>query len=421
MENPLHWLINESLSNTKDFNERSQIKMTFRIWFILSLLFIVLASIVVVFENDYGLIYPISTGLVFLVVVAYLLRSNKRKIASYLISFSGVIITLIAVFLLENPMPIDGGLWLIIFCMYAYFSLEKRTGNVLFVFSMVVYSVYLIFVLPKHLDTFDLESLQLSQQIVLVATIVSIFLIIRHLIVAFILANKEGEKHLLEVNSELSYQNTIIESQNKEKTLMMMEIHHRVKNNLQVINSLLRIQANKLQDDQSRDVFNEAQNKVIAMSLIHEEMYKNKNLDEINFMGYIHNLTKAIVANNQSDKAVDVNVDSEIEFIDNKTMVPLGLILNEMIINSLKHGFKIANNNRIDIQFIFNDKGEDEFVMHYKDNGKGFDPTEVNVENSFGLEMIDALSEQLDAQFEILSVEKGVHMTLTFIGTEENA
>lgn len=418
MGNPFHWLVKDALLKTDDFYEQSKIKMAFRIWYILFALFVVLAILLLSFEDDLGLIYPVSSGVLALVIVGYFIKTDQIRVASYIISFGGLLIVLLGVFLIDNPMPLDGGLWLLIFCMYAYFSLGKNVGNILFTISLVFYCFYLVWVMPYDLETFELSKYEPQNAAVLVSVIVVIFLIIRHLIIEFIRTKDEAEKHLKEVNCELVYQNSIIDSQNKEKTLMMKEIHHRVKNNLQVINSLLRIQSSKLKDSKTKEVFNEAQNRVIAMALIHEEMYKNNSLDKIDIKNYVNSLAKEIVANNQSTKSVEVLVNSEIKFIHNKTMVPLGLIINELIINSIKHGFPTSSRECIiSINFVCDSKSEDicdESIMIYKDNGIGFDASKIDSDLTFGMEMIEALSEQLEGEFKIAKAEMGVEMFLKF-------
>jgi len=418
MKNPLNWIIKDSLEKTEDYYEKSRLNLTFRIWLALTSFFIILAIVMVIFNDDLGTIYLIGIGLLILVPVGYCLNTNKVKIAANIISFIGVILVSVGIFTFNNPMPLDGGLWLLIFCIYAYFSLGLKTGNLLFFTSIITYSFYLIFRLPDNLALFKREEITVDKVVILVSMIVIIFLIIRHIVIEFVKTKNEAEQSFKEINSELIYQNKVIESQNEEKTLMMREIHHRVKNNLQVINSLLRIQANKLNDDKTKDVFNDAQNRVIAMALIHEEMYKNNSLDKVEVQNYISNLSKEILANNSPENDIKIKIHSELEFIHNKKMVSLGLIVNELIINSIKHGFRGFHKSK-DIEITFtcdcgNECQGNPCLMIYKDNGVGFEMEDINTETSFGMEMVEALSEQLDGALVVKNAQVGVEMHLQF-------
>ncbi len=411
----IDWFIGASLEKADDSQERARIKMNFHVWLAFAITLTILISLLIYFGDKVGLIYPIASGLVLAFITGVLIKKGKSKIASYLITFFGWGIVVTSIFAIINPLPVDGGVWLALFIVYAFFMHGKKAGTIMTVVSVILYSIFIIVRLDDNLVVYDKETLEERQYYAVAVIVAVIFIIMRSVIAAFIDARDEVNKQLQQKMDELSHQYKIIESQNKEKTLMMNEIHHRVKNNLQVINSLLSIQSRKLDDHQSKAVFTEAQNRVVAMALIHEEMYRNKNLGEINFSKYIHNLSQEIIRNHESDMKVQLEVNSDVEFIDNKTMVPLGLILNELIINSLKHGFQDGLNNKIEINFSLKEKAKKEqFSMEYKDNGRGFDPNKIDSDISFGLDMVHALSEQIDAEFEILKPETGVHMSLVF-------
>lgn len=405
------WFIRAELEKTSSVKGKEKIKLSFRVWLAFALLLIILESILLLTHDEIGLLRPVTLGVLVAIVVGVLFRCQQSKWASLTITFWGWLIVNYAIFSIINPLPIDGSLWLILFCVYAFFAHGNKVGTILSILSVISYSIFVFAYLPDNMDTYNRYTVPKAQYYTVVSIVVMIFFVNRQIILEFIKARNKAEDDLKAKNSELIEQNKIIENQNKEKTLMMNEIHHRVKNNLQVINSLLRIQSRKLEDEKAQAVFTEAQNRVVAMALVHEEIYRNENLGEIEFNSYIYNLAEEIIRNHKSYNSVNLEVDSEVEYIDNKTMVPLGLILNELIINSLKHGFKKSSGNKIKIEFKHED---DRLFLCYYDNGIGFNPADVNQDESYGLELIDALSTQIDASFKIEKTEQGVHMCLVF-------
>lgn len=412
----IDWFIGASLDKANDSYEKARIKMNFHVWSAFTITLTLLIILLIYFGDKVGLIYPIGLGLVLAAITGVMIKNGRSKMASYLITIFGWGIVVTSIFTIINPLPVDGGVWLALFIVYAFFMHGKKTGTILMIVSVILYSLFIIFRLADNLVVYNKETIAERQYFVVATIVAVIFIMMRSVIAAFIDARDEVNQQLQQKMDELSHQYSIIESQNKEKTVMMNEIHHRVKNNLQVINSLLRIQSSKLDDKKTIDVFNEAQSRVIAMSLIHEEMYRNEKLDQIGFANYIQSLSKEILENLESQKKVDLNVNSELDFIDNKTIVPLGLIMNELIMNSVKHGFQNTTGNKITIDFK-NEKEfdgmEGAFMMNYTDNGVGFDPKKVDPDKSFGLELIYALSEQLNAQFEIHPSDQGVCLSLS--------
>lgn len=186
----------------------------------------------------------------------------------------------------------------------------------------------------------------------------------------------------------------------KEKDVLLKEIHHRVKNNLQIISSLLSLQSNYLLEEDVKEIFLESQNRIRSMSLIHEKLYQSNNLSEIDFKDYIQELSNYLVISyNLSSFEVDIllNIDSIKCHID--TAIPLGIIFNELITNSIKHAFQDVEQGVIEIRAS---KKEDQIVVSYSDNGNGL-PDDFSIENisSLGFSLITNLAEQLSAKLEI--------------------
>jgi len=175
---------------------------------------------------------------------------------------------------------------------------------------------------------------------------------------------------------------------------MLKEIHHRVKNNLQVITSLLRLQSREINDQKSTEYFHDAIQRVLAMSLIHEMMYQSKELSKINLEAYLESLVREQIKTYAIDKNIQLKVSCEIEYIQPKSLVSFALMFNELISNTLKHGFK--NQNEGEIIIDIKHPKENIVTAIYKDNGTWLSPQK---EGSFGLELIEDLCVQMDGKF----------------------
>lgn len=199
----------------------------------------------------------------------------------------------------------------------------------------------------------------------------------------------------------------------QEKEVLLREIHHRVKNNLQIISSLLNLQAKYLKDEQILEIFKNSQKRIESMALIHEQLYQSKNLAKINFADYtrklVSNLFSAYVFNSDTTK---LQLDLENIFIDIDVAIPCGLIINELILNSLKYAFPEGKTGMISVDFYPNE--QEKFVLVVSDNGIGF-PEDFDFKNteSLGLQLVNDLTSQLDGDIQ-LDTSKGVKITITF-------
>jgi PAS domain S-box-containing protein len=213
------------------------------------------------------------------------------------------------------------------------------------------------------------------------------------------------------------------------------EIHHRIKNNLQVISSLLDLQADKfkgrkdIKDTEILEAFKESQDRVISMALIHEELYKGGELDTLDFSPYIKELTDNLFLTYKlGDADIDLNMDlAENIFLDMDTAVPLGIIVNELVTNSLKHAFsgrdkgeiRIKLNKEKNSEYMSEGCKSETFVLSISDNGKGI-PENLDIEDldSLGFQLVTSLVDQLDGEFE-LKKNNGTEFKMRFTVTEK--
>ncbi|MFH1624528.1 MAG: histidine kinase dimerization/phosphoacceptor domain -containing protein, partial [Pseudomonadota bacterium] len=199
----------------------------------------------------------------------------------------------------------------------------------------------------------------------------------------------------------------------REKETMLKEIHHRVKNNLQVISSLLDIQSSYLQDEEIKAIFQQSVERVKTMAMIHTQLYQSTDLALIDFGDFIRDLAGRL---QQSYVTAGSPIEFHIDIPDEirlgiETSIPCGLILNEMVSNALRHAFPEGRGGVVTISMK---RAGDRFVLTVQDNGIGF-PVTVDFQNprSLGLELVNLLVEQIDGAID-LQVEGGTTFTVTF-------
>jgi two-component sensor histidine kinase len=207
--------------------------------------------------------------------------------------------------------------------------------------------------------------------------------------------------------------NRVIQKQSADLQVLLKEIHHRVKNNLQVISSLLDLQSLTISDNQASEAVKEGKNRVQSMALIHQNLYSEDNLKGIRARDYIGNLLKSL-CDSYNINPGNVKLHAEIDDLklDVDTMIPLGLILNELVSNSLKYAFRDGSSGELSI--ILKEMN-DQLFLKVKDNGTGF-PDGVNTaeSKSFGMKMIRAFAQKLKARLDIYNQDgANVEMHIT--------
>jgi len=203
-----------------------------------------------------------------------------------------------------------------------------------------------------------------------------------------------------------------IEKSLEEKEMLIKEIHHRVKNNLMVISSLLSLQSRYIKDETYKSIFKESQNRARSMALIHELLYQSSDLKRINFGKFINTLTGElykIYISNQNLIKLNVNVESVM--VDVNAAIPLGLIVNELVSNSMKHAFPDGRKGNINIEFCAVD---DNYTLVVEDDGVGFpEDLDLNNTDSLGLRIVNSLTEQIEGKL-IFDRTKGSKFIIKF-------
>jgi hypothetical protein len=210
-----------------------------------------------------------------------------------------------------------------------------------------------------------------------------------------------------------------IRSSLAEKEVMLKEIHHRVKNNLQVISSLLNLQSAQEQDPATVAALKESQGRVRSMALVHEELYRSTDLADIDMASYVRKLTNNLFfAYQPAGTRVTLDIDVHDVYLPVDAAVPCGLIINELISNSLKYAFRKRSKGAITVRF---QREGDSFRLMVGDDGVGL-PLEVDIEHSesLGLQLVSILAKQLRATLEV-SRSQGTSFALSFVSHSKHA
>ncbi|MCD4797243.1 MAG: sensor histidine kinase, partial [Candidatus Cloacimonetes bacterium] len=200
---------------------------------------------------------------------------------------------------------------------------------------------------------------------------------------------------------------------------LLKEVHHRVKNNMQIISSLLKMQASYIKDEEAGDLFKDSCNRVKSMAIIHEKLYLSKNLAYIDFKKYLGSLIPHLFSSyGVETSTIQFEIDVNNVLLNINKAIPCGLIVNELISNSLKHAFPKGRKGIVSIS-MHKEKDVDDpkkqmFMFIIKDNGIGL-PKKMDVKNtdSLGFKIIYALTEQLHGNIE-LDRRKGLTIKIKF-------
>ncbi len=204
--------------------------------------------------------------------------------------------------------------------------------------------------------------------------------------------------------------NRIIQKQSVELQILMKEIHHRVKNNLQIISSLLDIQSLTLDNEAAIQAIKGSKNRVQSMAILHRFLYHENNIRGIMVEDYMKNLSENLFSSyNINPDKIKLETDIDKLNLDVDTMIPLGLIINELVSNSLKYAFETAGTGKV---FISLKEKENCLHLQVRDNGKGFPEAMIQQKQTFGLQLITAFAQKLKAKLDIYN-DNGAVVTMS--------
>ena len=201
--------------------------------------------------------------------------------------------------------------------------------------------------------------------------------------------------HTFKLNKK---KNRLLEKQNKEKEFLLKEIHHRVKNNLEIVSSLLALQSAQTNDLTVIDAMQESQNRVHSMSMIHQKLYQGKNLGTIEMKDYLINLGNHVLDSFGADQRIVLECPMDTLELDVDTAVPLGLIVNELVTNALKYAFPEGRKGQIEVKLT--QESTDTLILKVVDNGIGQEDDDFTKGTGFGMQLIQLLTQQLNGTME---------------------
>ncbi len=331
--------------------------------------------------------------------------------ATYTFAFT----TNVSIFVIVQQYEANVGNYLyyfpLIFCVALIHNPTKPNTRTILLFSMIAVSFLCAWI-------FDIDSLKQTQisdrdnEILLIynsvltffITIVLVYLVVK-------LINRQNNEALSLLKKEQEAQKIITQSL-KEKETLLAEIQHRVKNNLAIITGLLNLQTEKAPCEVSKQLMTESKNRVMSIAMVHERLYKKDNLSKIDLKLYLSELVKEVVKSFPINTA-QIETFEELDKIELEITkaVPIGLIVNEALTNSLKHAFNNGQqkpNIKIKMQLIY-----DRIQICITDNGSGFSDLSNRQDTALGLSLIESLSDQIDAQV-VFKNEDGACVSLVF-------
>lgn len=230
------------------------------------------------------------------------------------------------------------------------------------------------------------------------------------------LIDYRGKKAILSINRDITerkYNELRLEKSLKEKDILLKEIHHRVKNNLQIISSIMDLQVDSFEDPSIIKIFQDSKNRIHSMALLHENLYQSGDLSQIDMSAYIRRLVDSFYSSYEHMmSSVFIEINAEEIFLDMDSAIPVGLILTELMTNALKHAFPNEQIGNITLTMKPDSPGY--ILLQVSDNGVGL-PERLNIKDiqSLGLQLVSILSRQLRGTIEFIH-EKGTSIKIIF-------
>ncbi len=406
-------LINIGVKSEMDFYEKREARMVNLFGWIALIGSIIGITTVFFIEAKYPTIIAVFS--VFTALVVLLLNYKGFYNAA---TYTFVFTTSFSIFIIVQQYSTNVGNYLyyfpLIFCVALVHNPTKANANnrTLFLFSIIAVSFLSGWI-------FDIDSLknstvteQDSKALTVYNSCLTFFLTVIMVYLVVKLINRQNNEALGLLKKEREAQLVIAQSL-KEKETLLAEIQHRVKNNLAIITGLLNLQTEKAPCDVSKKLMIESRNRVMSISMVHDRLYKKDNLSKINFKLYLSELINEVVKS-FPDLPQPIEIQEELDTIELEVTraVPVGLIINEALTNSLKHAFKTTEKPiiKISMQILF-----DRVKICIMDNGIGFPEEQTRKETALGLSLIESLADQIDGTIAFRN-ESGACVSLSFQG-----
>ncbi len=366
----------------------------------------VLASVLFLVFTKEILVLPNILALVLFAVCLVTLKVTKNfTLVAYVASSLGLVLISYVLLYLKASQFLSP-MWMILNIVFSFFIINRFWGGAMLIIHFSIYFYFTIHVnidnviLPSKFSFFDTISF-LIQLFVVSASL-------GYILFEHVRAIRLNEERMKSINTELIEKNNLISQQNKEMEVMLREIHHRVKNNLQIISSMLRLQSER-EESKGAEQYKEAIDRISAIAMIHDKMYRSESLSMFDMKKYVLSLSENLLRNYALVPEPHMHVEVNIGSLHSKTIVPIAILLNELLLNSIKHAFNNQPKPEIRVKILKSDS-VDYFHFQYSDNGLW----KKNTVAAFGSEIIEAMVEQLDGETNFETNEKGTHYSFKF-------
>lgn len=366
------------------FFDEAKYLLAYRMSLFLSIMLSILS---VMFLFFFDLKYAIFTFAAFLGIfigLIVIITTGKYKSIILIFNLFAAFLCELTLYSIPDTPHLADGFWMMVNIVFAFLTISVFWSTIIAVTHIVSTFIFYLFFYNEQIEL--IAKLNEDQLVGFGLNILFSFSILAYLSWQNIHTTKLAERKLNDANKLLS-------NNNDEISLMLKEIHHRVKNNLQVIVSLLRLQANELKNEEAIEKFKDSINRVLSMSTIHEKMYQSSELTKLDLNDYFLALGNYMIHSYSPKKTIELNICCNIQTSDLKSIVPIGLLYNELISNSLKHAF--LGDEQAYINFNMNRDGKN-LIISYSDSGNW---QSNNNETSFGTDLIETLVEQLNGTF----------------------
>ena len=386
-----------------EFNKEDRVRLTLKIS-LFSSIFAITFGLICLFVLD---IYELIPQVLFLfgglnLLNNLLYRSHKNLAITYnIISILGL--TCATIITLYSGGINSAFIFVLAIVVFAGYVTTRSYGKVYLYLAVLI--IALIFV--QGISDFSIT------RNVVPESSQNIFSFISVLFAVYLLGGILG-KNLLKLHTDLFKAKVLVDERVKEKETLLQEVHHRVKNNLQTVSSLLSLQSRGIEDQKVKNLIKSSQNRVISMAMVHEMLYMRDDLSKIEYKSYVEDLSGYLVKSVKgADSKVQVNINIPQIELGIDTAIPLGLLINEALTNALKYG--IQDNDEGVIHIELKKIAEKNYILNIGDNGVGF-PEEVNFKNSrsLGLKLIHNLARQLKGTIKRDLTKKGTNYIINF-------
>lgn len=349
-----------------------------------------IASLMLIHHIWLPLISPVVSGLLFSLLFQLV---RKERLSAKKAFLFGAYLVIFEVTFHTFIFGWETGFIFFMFLLPIVFILDSSwiLSTTIAFLSSVIISAFVLALLSVGKDGFYIIG-ELWTDIIYVLNLIMVAVVVVVVMLFFSRTLNSQDEALRNANRDLAIQNKEILKQHEQLQVLVKEIHHRVKNNLQIISSLMSLQKNTVSDERLIQVLNESKMRVEAIALIHQKLYQDDKVNYVDFHSYLEELLEM---QKRLGSEVDCELEASTAILNLDVAVPLGLVLSELITNAMKHGLKDKEDPKLKVLL---EEEHGHYHLRVKDNGVGL-PDDFSLENptSFGSEIIVALTNQIDA------------------------